>query len=103
MSTAQSWAFLVGGAVLLLAPSVALLAGWRPSFLAGSRAPVPLLGAAGLCGYGTVVVTAIPQVLGASTGVRTTCAYAGLGLMGTAVGLVLVYDFLAGAYRRGRK
>ncbi|MEU9858735.1 hypothetical protein [Streptomyces sp. NPDC047974] len=103
MSVAQSWGFLVGGAVFLLAPSVAVIAGWRPCFLRGSRAPAPLLGLVGLCVYTGVLVDEIPRVAGASPGVRATCAYIGLGLMGTAVGLFVLYETLAGSDRRGRK
>ncbi|MFJ5708372.1 hypothetical protein [Streptomyces sp. NPDC093105] len=62
-----------------------------------------LLGIAGLCVYAGVLVDEIPRVAGASSGVRATCAYIGLGLMGTAVGLFILYDVLVGADRRGRK
>ncbi|MFE9042598.1 hypothetical protein ACFYOG_17010 [Streptomyces sp. NPDC007818] len=103
MSVTQSWVVLIGGAMFLLAPSVAVLAGWRPVFLRGARAPVPLVSAVGLCVYGAVLVTAIPRLVDAPTAVRATCAYVGLGLMWTAVGLFILYDILAGANRRGRK
>ncbi|MGW4055324.1 hypothetical protein ACWENA_31320 [Streptomyces sp. NPDC004779] len=103
MSAAQSWGFLIGGAVFLFAPSVAVMVGWRPCFLRGSRAPAPLFGAVGLCVFAAVVVDEIPRVAGASPDVRATCAYIGLGLMGVAVGLFILYETLAGSDRRGRK
>ncbi|MEV6199067.1 hypothetical protein AB0M64_03740 [Streptomyces sp. NPDC051771] len=103
MSNPQSWGFLVGGAVLILVPSVAVLAGWRPCFLRGSRGPAPLLGITGLCVYAAVLVDEIPRVAGASSGVRATCASIGLGLVGTAVVLFILYETLAGPDRRGRK
>ncbi|MFI0827564.1 hypothetical protein ACH4Q7_24265 [Streptomyces roseolus] len=103
MSTPLSWGLLIGGAVVLLVPSVAVLAGWRPCLLRGSRGAAPLLGITGLCVYAAVLLNEIPRVAGASPGVRTACAYAGLGLIGTAVGLFILYDALAGSDRRGRK
>ncbi|NML51576.1 hypothetical protein HHL19_16035 [Streptomyces sp. R302] len=103
MSNLQSWGFLAGGAVVILVPSVAVLTGRRPGFLRGSRGPTPLLGITGLCVYAAVLVDEIPRVTGASSGVRATCAYIGLGLMGTAVGLFILYDVLGGADRRARK
>ncbi|MGY3339948.1 hypothetical protein ACVW0K_006047 [Streptomyces filamentosus] len=103
MSDLRSWGFLAGGAVVILVPSVAVLTGWRPCFLRGSRGPVSLLGITGLCVYAGVLVDEIPCVVGVSSGVHATCAYIGLGLMGTAVGLFILYDVLVGADRRGRK
>ncbi|MFE6228272.1 hypothetical protein [Streptomyces sp. NPDC057854] len=103
MSTSQSWGLVVGGAVFLLVPSVAVLAGRRPCFLRGSRAPAPLLSAVGLCAYAAVLVDEIPRLAGASPAVRGTCSYVGLGLMGTAVGLFILYETLAALDRRGRK
>ncbi|MFH9955884.1 hypothetical protein ACH4OX_16925 [Streptomyces roseolus] len=103
MSTSQSWGLIVGGALFPLAPSVAVMVGWRPSFLRDSRAPAPLLGAVGLCVYAAVLLNEIPRLAAAAPGTRGTCSYVGLGLMGTAVGLFILYETLAGSDRRGRK
>ncbi|WP_338491773.1 hypothetical protein [Streptomyces sp. SJL17-4] len=48
MSTWASWTLLIGGAAVLLAPSIAVLLGWRPTRLARADAPIRLLGAAGV-------------------------------------------------------
>ncbi|MFE0737295.1 hypothetical protein [Streptomyces sp. NPDC058855] len=97
------WTLLAGGAVLLLAPGVAVLAGRRPSRSRHVRAPVPLLGVAALALYGVVLANEVPRVAGASDEVRAVCAYLGLGLAALAVALVVLYDFLAGRSRRGRQ
>ncbi|WP_406502659.1 hypothetical protein [Streptomyces sp. NBC_01602] len=47
MSTWASWTLLIGGGALLVASSIAVLLGWRPSHLARADAPARLLGAAG--------------------------------------------------------
>ncbi|MFJ7067620.1 hypothetical protein [Streptomyces sp. NPDC101115] len=102
MSAWAGWSLIIGGAVLILLPGVAVLAGWRPGRFRHAQAPVPLLGAAGLAMYGTVLFNEIPRLAGAPGDVRSTCAYIGLGLMALAVALVVLYDFLAGPSRRGR-
>ncbi|GGS97918.1 hypothetical protein GCM10010222_44530 [Streptomyces tanashiensis] len=102
MSSWGSWGVVAGGAVLILTPSVAVLAGWRPGPVRRARAPVPFLGMAGLAAYGAVLADEVPRLAGASGGVRLTCAYIALGLIAVAIALVILYDFLSGRARRGR-
>ncbi|MFF8601102.1 hypothetical protein ACF065_18410 [Streptomyces sp. NPDC015232] len=99
MSTWGGWALLAGAAVLLLLPSLAVLAGWRPGRLRYTRAPVRLLAAAGLAGYAAVLADEVPDLAGAPGEVRSVCAYIGLGFIAAAVVLVVRYDVLAGRSR----
>ncbi|MEV6331996.1 hypothetical protein [Streptomyces sp. NPDC051909] len=99
MSTWGSWALIVGVAVLVLVPSRAVLAGRQPGRFRYTQGPVRLLGAAGPAGYGAVPANEIPRLAGAPSGVRSTCAYIGLGLIAAAVALVVLYDVLAGRSR----
>ncbi|WP_309054219.1 hypothetical protein [Streptomyces sp.] len=103
MSAWASWILLLGGAVLLLVPGVAVLIGWRPGRFRRAQAPAALLGVSALALYGVVLVNELPRVAGAPSGVRATCAYVGLGLAGLAVALVVLYDLLAGRPRRARQ
>ncbi len=103
MSTSQSRGPAVGGAVFLLAPSVAVTVGRRPCLPRDARAPVPLPSAVGPCAHAAVPVDEIPRPTGASPDARGTCSCAGPGLMGAAVGLFGLHETPAGSDRRGRK
>ncbi|MFJ5833299.1 hypothetical protein [Streptomyces sp. NPDC093089] len=103
MSTWGSWTLIAGGAVLLLAPGLVVLAGWLPGSFRHAQAPVRLLGGSALALYGLVLANEVPRLAGASSGARATCAHVGLGLAGLTVALVILYDLLAGRSRRGRQ
>ncbi|MEU3745632.1 MULTISPECIES: hypothetical protein [Streptomyces] len=98
----MSWTLLAGGAALLLAPSIAVLRGWRPSRLARTGAPTRLLGAAGVLVYGAVPTSEVARLAGATEGVPKACFYIALGLIGCSIVLVALYDFLAEPSRRRR-
>ncbi|MEU6944900.1 hypothetical protein ABZ957_06615 [Streptomyces sp. NPDC046316] len=103
MSPWVSWTLLAVGAVLVLTPSVALLRGWRPGRLRWSEGPVPLLGVAGVALYGAVLTDEVARLAGASTGVRSVCAYTALGLVAMSIALVILYDHLARSSRSKRR
>ena len=103
MSPWASWTLLIGGAVLLLAPSIAVLLGWRPSYLARPGAPTHLLGAAGVVLYGAALTSEVARLAEAPSGVLKACSYITLGLIGCAIVLVALYDFLAEPSRRRRR
>lgn len=100
MTTWVSWVLLTGGAVLLLAPSIAVLLGWRPSWPARTGAPTRLLGAAGVVLYAAVLTSEVARLAAAPKGVPKACSYIALGLIGCAIALVALYDFLAESSRR---
>ncbi|MFF7438935.1 hypothetical protein [Streptomyces sp. NPDC008122] len=103
MSTWASWTLIAGGAALVLAPSVAVLLGWSPRWLRHGEAPVRLLGFAGLAVYAAVLTDEIPRLADASVGVLKTCSYIALGLLGCSIALVILFDFLGGPSRSGRR
>lgn len=60
---------------------------------------MPLLGVAGVAPYGAVLTDEVPRLAGASSGVRSVCAYTALGLVALCIALVIVYDHLARSSR----
>ncbi|MEU4064622.1 hypothetical protein AB0F25_19770 [Streptomyces wedmorensis] len=65
MNTWTSWTLLVAGAVFLLLPGLAVLAGRRPGSLNRAEGPVPLLGASAVALYGLVLADEVPRLVGA--------------------------------------
>ncbi|MFF6888805.1 hypothetical protein ACFY9F_37200 [Streptomyces sp. NPDC012421] len=98
----MSWTLIAAGAVFVLAPSVAVLLGWRPRLLRHGQAPVRLLGVAGLCMYGAVLIDESARLSGPSQEVVRVCAYVALGLVFCSVALVILFDFLGSSSRSRR-
>ncbi|CAM5586716.1 hypothetical protein [Streptomyces narbonensis] len=90
MTTWVSWVLLTGGAVLLLAPSVAVRAGGRAATREGRAHR--LLGAAGVVLCGAVLTSEVARLAKAPSGVPKACSYIALGLMDGDV-LVALYNF----------
>ena len=103
MSPWASWTLLIAGGALVLAPSVAVLLGWRPGRLGRTEGPAGLLGAAGVTLYGAALADEVPRLAEASNGVLKACSFIALGLVGCSIALVILYDFLAGPSRSGRR
>ncbi|MEV2255621.1 hypothetical protein AB0I94_34550 [Streptomyces sp. NPDC050147] len=54
--------------------------------------PTRLLGAAGLLFDAAVLAAAVPDLAGASRGVRAACSYTAVGLVCIAILLLIAYD-----------
>ncbi|MET9953839.1 hypothetical protein ABZ135_20100 [Streptomyces sp. NPDC006339] len=95
MSAWASWTLVIGGVALLLAPSIAVLLGWRPNRLARPGAPARLLGGAGVMLYGAVLTNEAARLAEASSAAREACSLVALGLVGFSIAFVIIYDFRA--------
>ncbi|MDG4858543.1 hypothetical protein P8605_10330 [Streptomyces sp. T-3] len=96
MSSTTSWILLIGCTVLMLAPSLALSAGWIPAVIRHRPGPVRILGAAGIAMYGVALCALAPRVAHAGPESVTAGTYAALALTGVSVVLMAAYDTVLG-------
>lgn len=84
------WIALAVSTVVLLPLPLALLAGWAPPWVSGSRAALRLRAYGFLCLYALVLVNAVPRIADASPRTVMACTASGLGFVAAALTLFLL-------------
>ncbi|SDL02914.1 hypothetical protein [Streptomyces indicus] len=96
MSSTTSWILLGACTVLLLTPSLAMMAGWIPGMIRHRPGPVRLLGAAGIALYGAALCEFVPRLADADEDMITAGEYGAVAMCAMTAVMGAAYDMLLG-------